>query len=104
MAKTRKPMKFEEIPSWAIDSTKRDRYTIAAAFELAGLMRKDIRLTAEAQRKVFGAVLFGKCRIYVSNHGINASRSACFGTDFSSIAVNWEEVEKKVATGEPFII
>ena len=97
--KTRKPMKFETVPTWAIEAGTVTRYTIAAAFTLAGLTEQWIRLTAQNQRDVFGCVLFGKCEIKVGNDGIRASRSACFGTDFSSMTLDWVAVEKYVASG-----
>ena len=96
----RKPLKFEEIPAWAIDSSERSRYTIVAAFRLADLTdNKSVRLTAETQRNVFGAVLFGKCLITVGNEGIGVTRSVCFGTDFSGTNFSWERVEELMKEG-----
>lgn len=97
--KTRKPMIFETVPSWAIDATEKSRYTIAAAIELAGFTDKWIRLSAESQRQLFGVVMFGKANVMVTNKGISAYRSVCFGTDFSSTNLDWSEVEKHIANG-----
>ena len=65
--KTRKPLEFTEIPSWAICTEQRDRYSIAAAFALAGLVGKSVRLTAKTQRALFGCNLFGKCSLTVDS-------------------------------------
>ncbi len=92
--RTRKPIILETIPEWAIDASERSRYTVAAAFELANLTDKHVRLTAESQRAVFGVAMFGKCQLRVHAEGIAASRSVCFGTDFSTILMTWEDVER----------
>ncbi len=92
--RSRKPMTFETIPEWAIDASERSRYTVAAAFELAGLTDKYVRLTAESQRAVFGVAMFGKCSIRVGTEGIGAYRSVCFGTDVSGIIMTWDDVER----------
>ncbi len=97
--KTRKPMTFAEIPDWAIDADERSRYTIASAFELAGLTDEWVRLTAETQRALFGFVLFGKCNLKVDANGIKVSRSVCFGTDFSTTTFDWNDVERCMAGG-----
>ncbi len=97
--RTRKPMTFETVPSWAVDSEGHSRYTVAAAFELAGFTDKWVRLTAATQREVFGAVLFGKCNVRVNSEGLQADRSVCFGTDFSSLRLGWDDLEQVMASG-----
>lgn len=89
----RKNVTFATVPMWAIDPDTRDRHTIAAAFKLAGIEGQSVRLTAETQRALFGFVMFGKREIRVTADGISGSRSACFGTDFSSLSLSWEDVE-----------
>ena len=98
--RTRKPLTFETIPEWAIDTNEKNRYTIAAAVELAGLTDQWIRLTAAAQRALFGLVLFGKANVRVTNAGISAYRSVCFGTDFSDAILSWSDVEQHIAKGQ----
>jgi hypothetical protein len=56
-------------------------------------------LTADSQRKVFGAVLFGKCLIHVHDTGINISRKVAFGTDFSDAELSWSRVEELMRAG-----
>lgn len=94
---TRQKLVLETIPDWAIDSDARDRHTISAAFELAGLTGKRVRLAAASQRALFGYVMFGKRQIRVASDGIHGQRTACFGTDFSTIHLSWEEVERYLA-------
>src|SRR5262245_49948918 len=93
-------MTFETIPAWAIDPDRRDRYTVATAFQLAGLTGRRVRLTAETQRAVFGHNLFGKCQVEVTETGISTHRSVCFGTDWSGITLDWARLEQLMATGE----
>lgn len=98
--KTRKPMKFVDIPPWAIDTAERSRYTVAAAFRLAELSDVWVRLTAATQRAIFGAVLFGKCSIRCGTDGIHTSRTACFGTDFVATIIEWDGLERCMKTGQ----
>lgn len=93
-------MKPVEIPAWAIDNRTPDRYTVAAAFELAELTGQWIRLTAASQRAVFGSKLFGKCKLKVDENGITSVRSVCFGTDFSDVILDWASVERCMTTGQ----
>jgi hypothetical protein len=97
--KKRTLLTFETIPDWAIDQHNRSRHTIAPALQLAGLWAKHCRLTADTQRKLFGAVLFGKCEIFADDIGIRSYRKVCFGTDFSSVTLTWDRVEAAVANG-----
>lgn len=97
--RTRKPLIFEEIPAWAVEPADRSRYTVAAAFHLAGLTDKWVRLTAASQRLVFGAVLFGKCLMRATCNGLGISRTVCFGTDAVGIIFGWERLEKVMAEG-----
>ena len=97
--RTAKPMKMKTIPAWATDGAQRDRYTVAAAFQLADLTGRWVRLSADSQRAVFGLVLFGKCQMYVGDNGIRVIRSVCFGTDFSETRFDWADVEKYMAKG-----
>lgn len=97
--KTRKPMKFETIPEWAVCKSTRDRYSVGAAFMLAGFSNEWIRLTAESQRLVFGAVLFGKCQMRVANDGVHIQRMVCFGTDCSGTFFDWDALERQMALG-----
>lgn len=97
--RTRKPLKLDTIPTWAIDDQKRDRYTVAAAFQLAELTGKWVRLTAETQRAVFGANLLGKCEMLVEDEGIKVLRTACYGTDFSFSRFDWTRFEEVMAEG-----
>jgi hypothetical protein len=90
----KRPIVLESIAGWAIDETNRSRYTIAAAFQLAGLYERWIRLTAECQHKVFGFNMLGKCKFIVSDKGISVYRKVCFGTDFSDCFLTWHEVEE----------
>jgi hypothetical protein len=98
--RTRKPLVFVAIPSWAITDCKPDRYTVAAAFQLAGLTNKWVRLTADTQRAVFGHHLFGKCQIRVHNNGVEVIRSVCFGTTYSHVLLDWAALERYVTTGQ----
>ena len=91
------PIKVETIPTWAIDPDARDRHAIATAFELAGMAGRWVRLTADTQRAMFGFVMFGRREIKCTADGIKGSRSACFGTDFSSIDLDWDEIEHYLA-------
>jgi hypothetical protein len=93
-------MKMAEIPVWAIDERTPDRYTVAAAFALAGFEGQWVRLTADSQRAVFGHNLFGKCKLMVDENGIMSVRSVCFGTDWSGVTLDWNGVERCMATGE----
>jgi hypothetical protein len=96
----RKPLKFADLPEWTVDlNSKPDRYSVAAAFHLANLSDKWVRLQAAAQRLVFGAVLFGKCKVKVDDNGIQVVRTVCFGTDFSCTTFSWAELERVIADG-----
>lgn len=95
-----KAMKFEEIPAWAIEDGTRSRYTVATAFELAGVAGRWVRLTADSQRDVFGHNIFGKCKVKISETGIEVVRSVCFGTDWSGATIEWASLERYMATGE----
>ena len=96
----RKPLVFADLPEWTVDpNSKPDRYSVAAAFMLADLSDKWVRLRAEAQRLVFGAPIFGKCEIKVDDNGLMVTRTACFGTDFSTTTFSWVELEKVIASG-----
>lgn len=92
-----KTITTETVPAWAIDTTSRNRYTIAAAFKLADLEGKRFRMTADNQRAVFGFAIFGKASIRVTAEGVTASRSVCYGTDFASVELTWAEVERYAA-------
>ena len=98
--RTRKQLTFAEIPAWAIDDASPDRYTVAAAFQLAGLTDRWVRLNAATQRAVFGAYLFGKCSLRLDNDAIHVSRTACFGTDFSDTHFDWVALEQGIASGQ----
>lgn len=102
--RTRK-LQFWSIPLWAVDQSwsvnqfRQDRYSVAAAFELADLSNQWIRLDAESQRLVFGKALFGKVRIRVTNQGLETAKSVCFGTDVSHCTFDWDDLERMIRTG-----
>lgn len=96
----RRPLTFADLPTWTVDpNSKPDRYSVAAAFMLADLSDKWVRLRAAAQRLVFGAALFGKCEIKVTDNGLQVLRTVCFGTDFSCTTFSWAELERVIASG-----
>jgi hypothetical protein len=96
----RKLLKFADLPEWVIDPNSRpDRYSVAAAFMLADLSDKWVRLTADSQRLVFGANLFGKCQLKVDDNGLKVTRKVCFGIDFVCTWFDWETLERVIADG-----
>lgn len=74
-------MKFAEIPSWAYECNEPSVHTFFAAITLAGLERKEIRLTAEMQRKLLGFPIFGKKEFVVKDNMVKCYHKNCFGTN-----------------------
>jgi hypothetical protein len=94
-----KKLTFLDVPDWAI-GPDRSRYSIAATFTLCGAWRKPIKLSANSQCAVFGAYLFGKCSIVVHEAGLTISKKVCFGTDFTTLPITWDELDVLIATGK----
>ena len=103
--KTRKPLSFETLPSWTIDGDKKDRHTVAAAFELAGLTGK-WGPTQSAQRngncsaRPSSANAKSRLRQKESRRGTQGFAS---GTDFDSCSLTWVAVENRMGLGRPLV-
>jgi hypothetical protein len=65
----------------------------------------DGRVTADEQRRHFGCVPFGKCRVRLCGdpETVTVSRKVCFGTDFEATQKTWAEMECDIRKGvHPF--
>lgn len=90
-----------EIPEWAMDSTRRDGPSLAAALALADLEGKWIRLSASVQRRALGFSVFGKKSIFSDgNAGVRVMHSAAFGTDASVYSYSWDDITRAAGVDE----
>ena len=94
-----KKLTFLDVPDWAV-GPDRSRYSIAATFTLCNAWKRHIKLSANSQRAVFGAYLFGKCSIVAHETGLTISKKVCFGTDFTAMRITWDELDVLIATGK----
>lgn len=93
---------MQEIPDWiASKDSAKDQYSAAAAFEFAGFTGHYVRLSASSQRKVFGAVLFGKAKIKATADGIRSVKKVAFGQDFNDVNLTWPQVGEAIKAGKP---
>lgn len=69
-----------EVPAWAAGNG--DFASVLTAFALAGLEGRWVRLSAETQRRLFGAVLLGRKAVKSDGSKISVFKTQAFGQDF----------------------
>lgn len=81
-----------------------DRHKIWELGEVNGFLNKWIKLSAKAQRQLFGINMFGKKSLYfdVKNNRIRVAQSVAFGGDANIYLLNPEDLVRMVKEKKVF--
>ena len=75
---------FTNIPEWTYEGADPSIHTFFSAIALAGLEGKEIRLSADTQRKLLGHPVFGKREIVVKDFMVTSTIKIAFGVDWET--------------------
>lgn len=92
-------MKFQTIPQWAKPQTP-DAIALFEVFALLGIEGQWVRLSADDQRAIFGANVFGRQEMRIDADGtLTVRRSVCFGTCKEAADYTVAQIQRCVKEG-----